>query len=433
MNLFLPEKLGTLPLSNHFLRSGVPEGLALKSGAPHARLDEHYLQLIEGQASTIICGPISVTATSQPGLLSLHSIHQLASYRRLTDAVHEKGGLILARLSYPAAQQENPGEAYWRLLRSAERSFSHAAAKAKEAGFDGIQLDFTFYSLPGCFLSRRYNQREDEYGGEIHARIRFPRDLYRAARQAVGPDYPVWVCLESGKLLSLTYMREQEIWAWAEHESSGGEFRSVSSIREGSEDNVYFVVRRNGKYFLEYQVRRAYGDPVEDSFFVDCGLDYRGGPIQHVTGLSHLANQTVSALADGSAICGLTVAADGSVDLPFPASVIRVGLPYTFLVETLDPEIKSQEGQLVGEKRTVVRAVVTVRETSSLEIGPTEDALLPLKFPLPETWNAPPVLFSGSIQAALPGAHREEACVVFRHTAPLPATVLSILTQISVG
>ncbi len=113
--------------------------------------------------------------------------------------------------------------------------------------------------------------------------------------------------------------------------------------------------------------------------------------------------------------------------------MIRVGLPYTFLAETLDPEIKSQEGQLVGEKRTVVRAVVTVRETSSLEIGPTEDALLPLKFPLPETWNAPPVLFSGSIQAALPGAHREEACVVFRHTAPLPATVLSILTQISVG
>ena len=68
MNLFLPEKLGTLPLSNHFLRSGVPEGLALKSGAPHARLDEHYLQLIEGQASTIICGPISVTATNQYGL-----------------------------------------------------------------------------------------------------------------------------------------------------------------------------------------------------------------------------------------------------------------------------------------------------------------------------------------------------------------------------
>lgn len=247
------------------------------------------------------------------------------------------------------------------------------------------------------------------------------------------PYSAVWVCLESGKLLSLTYMREQEIWAWAEHESSGGEFRSVSSIREGSEDNVYFVVRRNGKYFLEYQVRRAYGDPVEDSFFVDCGLDYNGGPIQHVTGLSHLANQTVSALADGSAVCGLTVAADGSVDLPFPASVIRVGLPYTFLAETLDPEIKSQEGQLVGEKRTVVRAVVTVRETSSLEIGPTEGALLPLKFPLPETYNAPPVLFSGSIQAALPGAHREEACVVFRHTAPLPATVLSILTQISVG
>ena len=152
-----------------------------------------------------------------------------------------------------------------------------------------------------------------------------------------------------------------------------------------------------------------------------------------MTGLSHLAGRTVSALADGSAIQGLTVAEDGSVDLPFAASVVRVGLPYALLAETLDPEIKSQEGQLTGEKRTVVRAAVTVRETSSLEIGPSEEMLLPLKFPLPERWNAPPVLFSGTIQAALPGSHREEACVVFRHTAPLPATVLSVLTQIGIG
>jgi hypothetical protein len=247
------------------------------------------------------------------------------------------------------------------------------------------------------------------------------------------PYSAVWTVLESGKLLSLTYLREQEIWAWSEHESSGGEFRSVASIREGSEDNVYFVVRRNGSYFLEYQVRRSYGDPVEESFFVDCGLEYRGTPIQHVTGLSHLTGRMVSALADGSAVQNLTVAEDGSVDLPFEASVVRVGLPYALLAETLDPEIKSQEGPLTGEKRTVVRAAVTVRETSSLEIGPSEEMLLPLKFPLPERWNAPPVLFSGTIQAALPGLHREEASVVFRHTAPLPATVLSVLTQIGIG
>lgn len=247
------------------------------------------------------------------------------------------------------------------------------------------------------------------------------------------PYSTVWTVLESGKLLSLTYLREQEVRAWSEHESSGGEFRSVASIREGNEDNVYFVVRRGDSFFVEYQVRRSYGDPVEESFFVDCGLEYRGTPIQHVTGLSHLTGRMVSALADGSAVQNLTVAEDGSVDLPFEASVVRVGLPYALLAETLDPEIKSQEGPLTGEKRTVVRAAVTVRETSSLEIGPSEEMLLPLKFPLPERWNAPPVLFSGTIQAALPGLHREEASVVFRHTAPLPATVLSVLTQIGIG
>lgn len=243
----------------------------------------------------------------------------------------------------------------------------------------------------------------------------------------------VWVCLESGKLLSLTYLREQEIWAWSEHESAGGAFLSAASIREGNGDNVYFVVRRGSSFFVECQVRRNYGDPVEDAFFVDCGLSRRGTPVRHVTGLSHLARQTVSVLADGSAIEGLTVASDGSIDLPFAASVVHAGLPYTFLAETLDPEIKAQEGHLVGEKRSVVRAAVTVRDTSSLETGPSEEMLLPLKFPLPERWNSPPVLFSGTIQAALKGQHREEACIVFRHTDPLPVTVLSVSTHISVG
>ena len=199
MNLFETERIGALQLSGHLIRSAIPEGKAGKNGEPLPRLAEYYQKLTEQGIAAIICGPISVTGTAQPqpGQLRLHTARQLADYQRLTDAVHDANGLILARLSYPAASQENPGDAHWRLLRSLERSFSHAASRAKEAGFDGIELDFTCYSLPGCFLSLLYNQRKAAYGGDIHARVRFPRDIYRAIRRAVGPDYPVWVCLDA--------------------------------------------------------------------------------------------------------------------------------------------------------------------------------------------------------------------------------------------
>lgn len=198
MNLFETTNIGPLTLPGHFIRSAVAEGLTSKNGEPLPQLAAHYCQLIQNQTAAIICGPISVTGINriQP-LLSLHSMGQLESYRQLTNQVHDANGTILARLSYPSESLENPGEAGWRQLRSLERSFSHAAAKAREANFDGIQLDFTCSSLPGCFLSLLYNQRRDEYGGDIHARVRFPRDIFRAVRRAVGPDYPIWICLEA--------------------------------------------------------------------------------------------------------------------------------------------------------------------------------------------------------------------------------------------
>ena len=249
------------------------------------------------------------------------------------------------------------------------------------------------------------------------------------------PFSTIWICLEDGKLLTLTYMREQEVWAWSEHESSGGKFRSVSAIREGTQDNVYFLVERSGRYFIEYQIRREYGDPLEKAFFVDCGLAYddADSPISHVTGLDHLAGESVVALADGSVVRSLVVAEDGSVDLPNPASHIAVGLPYEMYVETLDPEIKADYGSTVGEKKTIVRTVAVLRETRGLEIGPESGKLVPVKFPLPEKYNEPPPLYSGEIDIVLPGTHRTEASVVIRQGDPLPATVLALSNWINVG
>jgi hypothetical protein len=281
-----------------------------------------------------------------------------------------------------------------------------------------------------------YQLAEDGYSGNevsILAEHLFDAPIRDWAYQQE-PFSTVWVCLENGKLLTFTYMREQEIWAWSEHESSGGEFRSVSAIREGEEDNAYFLVRRDGRYFVEYQLRRNYGDDIRDAHYVDSGLQYRGDtPIQHVTGLEHLAGKSIVALADGSVVRGVVVGEDGSFDLPFPATHISAGLPYTMRIKTVDPEIRSDVGSTAGESKSVVRAIFRLRETRGLWAGPDDSAMVMAKQSAPTMFGEPPPLTTGELSMALPGKHGEACSIIIEQRDPLPATVLALTTWVSVG
>lgn len=248
----------------------------------------------------------------------------------------------------------------------------------------------------------------------------------------------VWTCLENGDLLSFTYMREQSIWAWAKHPSSGGKFRSVVSIREGAEDNVYYLVQRTvggvDRYFVEYQERTGYGEPVENSWFVDCGLNGTfEEPVSRLTGLNHLAGEKVDILADGSVAKGKTVSADGTVDIGFSARKIVAGLGYALTVETLDPEINGADGTTADLKKVVVRASFVLRESRGLLAGPDDGHLQPLLFPVSAVYGEPHEPFSGTLDMALTGMHRTEATLVMHQEDPLPLTVLALISRVSVG
>ena len=91
------------------------------------------------------------------------------------------------------------------------------------------------------------------------------------------PNSIIWCVLDNGDLLSLTYMREHEVWGWAIHTTGGrlGKFESVCCIREGRRDVPYFVVKRyiNGAWVrhIEWMQDRIIAD-VRDAFFVDAGV-----------------------------------------------------------------------------------------------------------------------------------------------------------------
>ena len=90
------------------------------------------------------------------------------------------------------------------------------------------------------------------------------------------PNSLVWAVRDDGLALTLTHMREHEVYGWAKHRT-GGFFESVCSIPEGAESGVYFVVRRRidgtEKRFIERLASRRYDD-IRDAHFVDCGLSY---------------------------------------------------------------------------------------------------------------------------------------------------------------
>lgn len=100
------------------------------------------------------------------------------------------------------------------------------------------------------------------------------------------PQPILWFVSTSGKLLGLTYVPEQQIGAWHQHDTVNGVFESCCCVAEGAEDFLYVVVKRyiNGAYvrYIERFATRRFDDP-EDAFFVDCGLTYDGTNVAATT------------------------------------------------------------------------------------------------------------------------------------------------------
>lgn len=95
---------------------------------------------------------------------------------------------------------------------------------------------------------------------------------------SIVPYSIAWCIRNDGKLLCLTYLRDQQVFAWSPQESPGDAFESTCSIGEGTEDAAYFVLRRTvdgqTKRYIERLSSRSLD--IADAFFVDSGLSYDG-------------------------------------------------------------------------------------------------------------------------------------------------------------
>ncbi len=144
-----------------------------------------------------------------------HDTH-IEGLQDLTEAVHQDGGVIFCQLVHAGGQttskviggpplvptatdfagyQDTPREMTGNDISEIVSSFAEAAARAKSAGFDGVQLHGAHGYLINQFLSPLCNQRDDEYGGSLENRMRFLEETFVAVRSAVGEDFPVTIKL----------------------------------------------------------------------------------------------------------------------------------------------------------------------------------------------------------------------------------------------
>lgn len=243
-----------------------------------------------------------------------------------------------------------------------------------------------------------------------------------------------WMVSSNGKLLGFTYIPEQNIGAWHQHDTINGKFESIAVVTEGEEDALYCVVKRqiNGQQvrYVERLHTRAFVDQ-EDAFFVDCGLTYSGAPADTISGLDHLEGEEVAILIDGAVHPRRTVTG-GAIQLDVEGSTIHIGLPITADIKTL-PLAFETGGMGQGRVKNVNKVWLRVFRSSGIFTGPSFDRLTEAKQRTTEQWGTPPGLKTEEIEIMVEPDWTDSGSICVRQADPLPLTVLSMSLEVSIG
>lgn len=219
--LFSPISLGAIDLSNRIIMAPMTRGRAGPGDIPTALMVDYYRQ--RASAGMIVTEGVQPSAAGKgywrtPGI---HSDAQVEGWRKVTDAVHARGGRIVLQLMHcgrvvvPAnrgfdapviapsalpcpdpvpgpdgvpAPTAMPQAIAIEDMPALLAEYAQAARNAVAAGMDGVELHCASGYLINQFLNPASNRREDSYGGPVENRIRFPIDVLRTLADAIGGD-----------------------------------------------------------------------------------------------------------------------------------------------------------------------------------------------------------------------------------------------------
>ena len=290
-NLFDETEINGMTLTNRLVRSATWEGMCEPDGRPTQRLIECYGNLAKGGVGLIISSYTFVRPDGKqlPGQMGIYTDSFSDEMKELTTAVHTHGGKICMQLVHAGGQTsskaigtrplapsaveraqfpEPPLELSVKDIEDIIAQFGACAARAREYGFDAVQLHAAHGYLINQFLSPLTNKRSDVYGGNPENRLRFLMEVYQSVRGNVGTDFPVLIKLNVSDNLEGGLEPEEALGAARALDQAGIDSVEVSAGTPASGDSTPIRLgikeRQQEAYNLSLaiQVKKNVGCPV---------------------------------------------------------------------------------------------------------------------------------------------------------------------------
>ncbi|NOQ18598.1 MAG: NAD(P)-binding protein, partial [Desulfobacterales bacterium] len=213
--LFSSIRINTLEIKNRIAYPSL--GLLYsRDGKLNGRYFNYFQERANGGAGLVTVGPVGVDFIGSGAIaLSLAHDEAIPDFRKLSGIIKDGGARAWVQLFHAGAyshpmfvdgqqpiapsavysrySQTTPREMTVEDIHQVQEAFAQAAERAKEAGFDGVEILASAGYLITQFLSPRTNQRTDDYGGSFENRVRFPRELIELVRKRLGSGYPLTI------------------------------------------------------------------------------------------------------------------------------------------------------------------------------------------------------------------------------------------------
>ena len=288
MALFKESIIGNIKAKNKFIRGALWTELADDKGHITDELTKVYEELAEGGVGTIITGYAFVTENEQPNarMLGIYDDIFINEYKKFTDMIHSHDTKILMQIVYggfmtgfnvgertifgPSTSKNEVTGTMSKEMTKEEiqwlvKKYADAALRVKKSGFDGVEIHCGHGYLLSQFISPYYNKREDEYGGSIENRGRIVFEIYKAMREAVGEEYPIWIKLNSADYVEGGLTKEDSMYVAKKLSEMGIDAVEVTggneSIKYVTENNLgaartkVVMAKENESYFKDYAMK----------------------------------------------------------------------------------------------------------------------------------------------------------------------------------
>lgn len=326
----LPLRSGAV-LENRIAKAAMEENLAGAGQLPDERLVELYRRWSAGGAGLLITGNVMVhaEALTGPAGVVLDETTPLEPFARWASAARSGGSAVWMQINHPGRQVEadmpgvvwgpsavgvdlgrqsrrfgSPTAMTADQIDATVRRFAVTAARAEQAGFDGVEVHAAHGYLLSQFLTPLVNDRTDDYGGSLEKRARMLLDAVRAIREAVSREFAVAVKLNSADFQRGGFDADdaRRVIAWLEPlgvdlvELSGGSYESPAMTGRPADRRT----RAREAYFLDLAEDLATTSPL---------------PLMLTGGITRRATAE-DVVAGGVALVGIGTALAVTPDLP---------------------------------------------------------------------------------------------------------------------